>query len=141
MTEKAEVAMRARQALDIIVSALTLSIAAVPGVRAADGTWTGAAGTAWASAANWSGAGYPSGADTATFSGSGNGNTVIDLFGLSGIAFITFSSPGAAAYTLGAGSQTLVMGTGGRFQVEADTGNSQTVNAAVRLGTDAAAGA
>ncbi len=133
--------MRARQALDIIVSALTLSIAAVPGVRAADGTWTGAAGTAWASAANWSGAGYPSGADTATFSGSGNGNTVIDLFGLSGIAFITFSSPGAAAYTLGAGSQTLVMGTGGRFQVEADTGNSQTVNAAVRLGTDAAAGA
>jgi autotransporter-associated beta strand protein len=109
----------------------------------ADGAWSGAAGAAWTNDANWSASPYPGGADTATFNGAGNGNTVVDLGGLAGILNVTFAGSGVAGYTLGTSGvsgQTLVVGDGGLVQVAEDAGNSQTVNAAVRLGPDTAAG-
>ena len=117
-----------------------LAISVMQSVTAEDGTWTGGENSVWINSANWSGATHPgSGADeTATFDSAGNGNTTLDLTGLSVIDTIIFDTSSAAAYTLGtgaAGSQTLVFENGGEIVVESDVVNPQLVNAAVQLST------
>ena len=112
--------------------------------QAANGTWTGAdSNTYWTNSLNWSASPYPAGTQTATFSNGGNGQTTINLIGLTNIANVTFDTAGVAAYTLGSGavgSQTLVLTNNGMCQVTASAGASQTVNASVQLGTDRTAG-
>jgi autotransporter-associated beta strand protein len=106
---------------------------------AADAAWTGAENALWTNSANWSASPYPGSAtgETATFDGAGNGNTVIELDGFSGVRNITFGAH-AAAYTLGTSGQTLILGS----TLAADPGLAapQTVNAALQLGTDRASG-
>jgi len=120
--------------------------ASVCGVWAADGVWGGSASAVWADHVNWSAAYYPGygTGETATFNGAGNGNTTLSLLGLQSILNVVFESSGVAAYVIGTGganAQTLVMESGGLFRLGEDAGNGPTVNAAVRLGADTAAGA
>ena len=111
---------------------------ACPSVRAGSGSWTGAESAAWTNSQNWSASPYPAGANTATFNTAGNANTVIDLAGLSSIFNITFDTPSAAAYTLGAGSaneQTLTLENSGLVSIGSSVASSQAIQAALVLGT------
>ena len=108
-------------------------------VSAASGTWTGAEDVYWTNSANWGVSPFPSGNETATFTGAGNGNTALNLAGLSGIQFITFDTAGVAPYVLGTGpanSQTNILRDGGEILLTSSAGNSQSFNATVRLGPD-----
>lgn len=108
-------------------------------VHAASGSWTGTENALWTNSANWSASPYPGSAsgETATFDGAGNGNTSINLTGLSGVRNVAFGSS-AAAYTFGTAGQTLILGS----TVSAASGLAapQTFNAALQLGSDRAAG-
>jgi autotransporter-associated beta strand protein len=120
-----------------------LVLVAVRSVQAASGTWSGAANAVWANDANWSATPYPSGADVATFNSTGNGNTTIDLAGLSSIKTVVIDSASAAPYSLGLGGlngQTLVLENSGLISVTNGVVNAQRVDASVRLGTTTAAG-
>ena len=137
--------MKRRQSVTVsrVIALVALGFYSAHG---ASGTWTGADNSAWTNSANWSSSTYPgSGAgQTATFSGAGNGHAALDLLGLASIKYITFASPGVAAYTVGTGGangQTLTLEKNiGRILLSGDAANGQTVNAALRLGTDAATG-
>ncbi len=125
----------------LTVFALVTVCVCVERSLAASGAWTGAESAAWTNSANWSGASYPGSAagETATLDTAGNGNTVLDLLGLRSIRTITFSGAGAAAYTLGTGGangQTLTLESAGTLALSNSVVNSQTVNAAVLLGTN-----
>ncbi len=120
--------------------ALLLSCQTSP---AANGAWQGTEDAAWTNSANWSASPYPGSAvgESASFDGAGNGNTVIDLAGLSSLLAVTFGES-AAAYTLGAGgagAQLLTLENNGALTLEAAATADQTVNAAVSLGTNTAA--
>jgi autotransporter-associated beta strand protein len=122
-----------------IAVALVLS---VNGGFAASGTWNstapGSNGT-WTNSLNWSAAPAPYAADAALFNNAGNGQTTVDLAGLSFIKNILFDTPSVAAYTMGSGaanSQTLVLGDYGEIKLSATAANSQTFNCGVQLGLD-----
>jgi len=125
-----------------VAACATASILNFTHALAANGSWLGAEDAAWTNSANWSASPYPGNAvgESASFDGAGNGNTVIDLAGLSSILNVTFGQS-AAAYTLGAGavgSQTLTIENSGRIAMSANATADQTVSAAVRLGTTTA---
>ena len=116
----------------------------VSGLFAADGTWTGAESALWTNSANWSAAPYPGEGtgETAVFDGSGNGNTVVDLDGLSSIRWLTFDTPAAASYTLGSGGpggQTLALENSAYLSLLPPLSASQLVDATLQLGTNRAA--
>jgi autotransporter-associated beta strand protein len=116
-----------------------LSLALCLTAQADSGAWTGTENVSWTNSANWTASPFPSGSDEATFNGSGNANTVIDLTGLASILNITFDTASAAAYTLGSGGtngQTLTLENSGTMALSNTVANSQTVNAAVLLGTN-----
>ena len=113
------------------------------GAWATSGVWNGTVNTAWTNSANWSSVTYPSATDTALFNNSGNGQTLIDLAGLTSIRDITFNSPAVAAYTNGTGaanSQTLIMSDSGVITLTDTAANSQVFNAGLQLGTSTVAG-
>ncbi len=122
------------------VSAFVLASAVV--ANAASGTWNSTAPGSngfWTNSLNWSASPAPYAADAALFNNDGNGQTAIDLTGLSFIKTITFDSPAAAAYSVGSGaanSQTLVLGDYGEIKLSATAGNSQTFNCGIQLGLD-----
>jgi autotransporter-associated beta strand protein len=107
--------------------------------NASSGTWNGTADAFWTNSQNWSASPYPSGSQTATFDNSGSGRTEIDTAGLSLIKNITFSSAGAAAYTIGSGgarAQRLVLDSQSTVKLDATAANSQVFNANLQLGPD-----
>jgi autotransporter-associated beta strand protein len=122
---------------------LALASAAVFSVaihaHASNGAWNGSADSYWTNSLNWSASPFPSGTQTATFDSGGSGRTEIDVAGLSIIKGITFTSAGAAAYTVGAGgarAQTLVATSESIVKLDASAANSQVFNANVQLGPD-----
>lgn len=132
-----------RVSVHAILPALFFVSDALP---AADGSWLGTADSNWATPANWSASPVPGVGDTASFVGPGNGQVTISLGAGVTIYTVNFSNAAAAAYTIGAGavgSETLTLQVNGsiaQIYLLASTGNSQTVNAALRLGTNANAG-
>jgi len=110
--------------------------------HAANGVWNSTApgsNAFWTNSLNWSASPYPFGIDTASFTNGGNGQTTLDLAGLSFIKFVTYDTPSVGAYTNGTGaanSQTLVMGDGGELKLAGTAGNSQVFNCGVQLGLD-----
>jgi autotransporter-associated beta strand protein len=109
---------------------------------AANGVWYGTADSAWVNSANWSVSPYPSGADKATFNNTGNGNTTIDVSGLSSLLSIDFIT-GAGAYTIGSGgvnSQTLKLRNNSYVTLFASATNSQLFNAKIDLGAESTGG-
>ncbi len=109
--------------------------------RAASGTWNGTQDVYWTNSANWSVSPFPAGYETASFTGSGNGQTFINVAGLSSISNIVFDTANVVAYTLGAGaanSQNLVMANGGEFVLGSSAAAGQTFNSAIQLGPDGA---
>ena len=108
----------------------------------ANGTWSSTASGAngfWTNSLNWSASPYPVGADTALFATSGNGQTNIDIVGLSYIKYLTFDTSLVGPYTLGTGpanSETLVLADSGEIKLSAAAGNSQIFNGGVQMGTD-----
>lgn len=123
---------------------LAIAIAAALGaadlVRAATGVWDGSQDNTWAGAANWDINAVPVAGDAATFNGTGNGNTVIDLGAGVTIQSVLFDTNQASAYVLGSGAvgaQTLTLGNGGSFTMNAALINNQLINAALLLGADA----
>ena len=111
-------------------------------IYGASGTWNGTAPGAngfWTNSLNWSASPAPYGADAALFNNAGNGQTTVDLTGLSFIKNLTFDTSSVAAYTFGTGtanSQTLVLGDNGEIALSAAAGNSQVFNCGVQLGLD-----
>ena len=106
---------------------------------AASGAWTGTDNGSWTNSANWSAPPYPSGNDTASFTAAGNGQTTIDLAGLSSVKYIAFDSVNAAPYTIGAGganAQTLAAVAGGQISLSSTVAADQTVAAALQLPGD-----
>ena len=109
---------------------------------AANGTWSGTASGAnafWTNSLNWSASPYPVGPDTALFTTDGNGQTNIDIAGLSYLKYITFDTALVGPYTFGTGaanSQTLVLADSGEIKLSAAAGNSQIFNGGIQLGVD-----
>ncbi len=97
------------------------------------GTWNGTQDALWTNGANWSASPYPSGNDTATFDNAGNGNTAIDVAGLSSISNITFTGASVAPYTIGSGGQEVLLSAGSTILMTADAANSQSVQAGLLL--------
>ena len=107
---------------------------------AASQTWTGLTDAYWADA-NWLTA-VPGTGDTAIFNGIGNANTTLNLGSGVTIASTIFSTPSAAAYTIGSGSannQTLTLNDAGSITMNAGVANNELFNAGIILGTDATA--
>jgi autotransporter-associated beta strand protein len=105
---------------------------------AANGVWYGTEDSAWVNSANWSVSPYPSGVEKATFNNAGNGNTSIDVSGLSSLLSIDFIT-GAGAYTIGSGavnSQTLKLRNNSYVTFFASATNSQLFNAKIDLGAE-----
>ena len=107
--------------------------------NAANGTWTGGAGTTtWSTAGNWSG-GVPGTGNTATFNAAaGSGGAVISNAGVT-LGTLLFDTSSVAAYTIGSGavgSQTLTLDNGGAVTVNATVANNELINAAVTLGAN-----
>ena len=118
-----------------------LTLAGTLSLKAASGSWTGAADGTWADA-NWSATPVPGTGDTATFNGLGNGHTTIDLGGGVTIMNLLFDTGNAAAYTIGTGavgSQTLTLNNSGGITLNPTVANNQLFNAAIVLGTDSTA--
>ena len=101
--------------------------------HAASGSWNGTQDVMWTNSANWSASPYPSGSETATFDNAGNGNTTVDVGGLSSLLNLTFTGPSVSAYTIGTSGQKVTLLEGGIFQLAADAANSQTVQADLEL--------
>ncbi len=113
-----------------------LAILGAGAAYAASGTWNGTENGAWTNGANWSASPYPSGADTATFTNAGNGQTTLDLAGLSSIKSLTFDTATVVPYTIGAGGanvQTLVAPDAGAITLAPAAAADQTIAAAVQL--------
>lgn len=109
---------------------------------AANGIWQGTADSQWVNSANWSVSPYPSGTDKATFNNAGNGNTSIDVSGLSSLLSIDFIT-GAGAYTIGSGavnSQTLKLRNNSYISLFASATTSQLFNAKIDLGAESTGG-
>jgi len=105
---------------------------------AANGAWQGTVDSAWVNSANWNVSPYPSGVDKATFNNSGNGNTTIDVSGLSSLLSIDFITD-AGAYTIGSGavnSQTLKLRNNSYVTLFGSATNSQLFNAKIDLGAE-----
>jgi autotransporter-associated beta strand protein len=120
-----------------------MMLVATTAAWAASGVWNGTVDALWINSANWSTSPYPSGSETASINNAGNGQTTIDLAGLTSISSIIFDSPAVAAYTVGSGaanSQTLIMADGGVITLTDTAANSPVVNAGLQLGTTMAAG-
>ena len=106
-------------------------------------TWTGATDNTWAGA-NWSPS-NPGAIDTALFNASSatvNSNTTIDLGAGITVGNLTFDTANAAAYTIGngaVGSQSFTLNDAGVVTMTSTVRNSELINAAVTLGTDATA--
>ena len=111
-----------------LVMAVVAVVAGVSCSRAASGTWTGAAGNAWAVDGNWSAAPFPQGDETATFAAAGAGT--VDVSGLPDILSLVFSGP---SFTLGQTGQTLTWRNGGTITL-ASGASAQAVAANVTLG-------
>ena len=114
-----------------------IALLAAGAAHAATGVWVGAVDGYWTNSQNWSVSPYPSGGDVALFEYSGNGRTVIDVSGVSPVGNLTFGSPDAAAYTVGASgpaAQTLVLERVSSVKMDARCGNSQVIHAALQLG-------
>jgi len=110
-------------------------------LKAASGSWIGAADSTWAGA-NWSATPVPGTGDTATFIGAGGGHTTIDLGSGVTIMNLLFNTGSAAAYTVGngaVGSQTLTLNNSGGINLSSTVANNQLFNAAIVLGTDSTA--
>jgi autotransporter-associated beta strand protein len=121
-----------------------LRIAAVPAtvaailfhplaLRAASGSWNGTQDTMWTNSANWSASPFPSGSVTATFENAGNGNTSVNVDGLSTLLNLTFSGPSVAAYTIGSAGQKVTLLAGGTVWLAANAANDQTLQTALEL--------
>jgi len=103
--------------------------------HAASGYWNGTESVFWTNTANWSAA-YPSGGDTASFTNAGNGQTIIDLTGLSSIKSIAFDTSAVASYTIGSGganAQTLATAGDGQISLSATAAADQSFAAALQL--------
>ncbi len=106
--------------------------------------WSGTSGNTWSAATNWSSSPVPGTPTirTATFNNAGGVNDTIDLGTGVSINTVLFDTNAAAAYTLGsgaAGNQTLTLSHGGAITTSSTVTNSQRINAALKLGEDAAA--
>ena len=105
---------------------------------AANGVWYGIADNVWINSANWSVTPYPSGVDRATFNNAGNGNTTLDVAGLSSLLSIDFITA-AGAYTIGSGgvnNQTLKLRNNSYITLFASATNNQVFNAKIDLGAE-----
>jgi autotransporter-associated beta strand protein len=110
-------------------------------LKAASGSWTGAADNTWAGA-NWSAVPVPGTGDTATFNGAGGGHTTIDLGSGVTILNLLFNTGSAAAYTIGngsVGSQTLTLNNSGAITMNSTVASSELFNSTILLGTDSTA--
>ncbi|GAA5130891.1 autotransporter-associated beta strand repeat-containing protein [Luteolibacter yonseiensis] len=118
---------------------------------AASATWSGTTNATWATITNWQGppsvvpggvVGNLTPSDIATFNNAGNGNTVIDLAGMSPIGGLVFDTSSTASYTLGSGavgSQSLPFSSAGLLNLSNTVTTNQLVNANVSLSNAAAA--
>ncbi len=116
---------------------------AFPNAFGASATWNGTVDALWTNAANWSASPAPDVNDTATFNNAGNGRTNIDLSTGVTVSNIIFDTSSAAPYTIGtgaAGSQTLTLPSNAVITVNSTVTQPQVINAALSLGTNAAAG-
>lgn len=123
----------------LVTLALAMSVGWATVSQAASGCWNGTQNAVWTNSANWSALPYPSGNDTASFTNAGNGNTTIDLTGLSTIKAITFDTGTVAAHTIGSGgvgAQTLTVVTSGQIGLTSSVGVDQTFAATVQLPGD-----
>jgi autotransporter-associated beta strand protein len=121
--------------------ALAALVLAQPSVHAANANWIGGGTDAlWSNTSNWSASPVPGTGNTATFNAAaGAGGTVIDLGAGVTVNTITFTGPGFAAYTVGAGganAQSLTLnGTGNAgFSAGGTATTAQiTINAALTI--------
>lgn len=105
---------------------------------AANGVWYGTSDSVWVNGANWSASPHPSGVDRATFNNAGNGNTTLDVAGLSSLLSIDFITA-AGAYTIGSGgvnNQTLKLRNNSYITLFASATNNQVFNAKIDLGAE-----
>ena len=113
---------------------------------AANGTWnctTAGSNAYWTNSLNWSASPYPAGNQVASFSNAGNGQTTVNVEGLSVISNIVFDTVFAVPYTIGSGGvnqQTLVITNGAQIQLTSTANNSQLFNTTVLLGFDRSTG-
>ncbi len=131
----------AKRCLNLSAIVATVFLFGGSPARAASGMWNGTQDVYWTNSANWSLSPFPSGSETASFANSGNGQTVINLAGLSSISNIVFDTVDVVAYTLGAGaanSQNLIMANEGEFLLGASAATGQLFNSAIQLGPDGA---
>jgi len=80
-----------------------------------------------------------SGGDTNTFNNSGNGQTTLNVAGLTSILNKTFNTASVAPYVIGSNGvnqQTLIIANNGNIQITSRAANNPRVDAAVSLGTD-----
>ena len=128
----------------IIASVLAILLGGNSTARAQSDTWDGETNALWNTAANWVSNTVPGtvGGDIATFNGDGNGNTIIDLGGVTTNGGITFDSASAAAYTIGvAGVDSLHLAqtadtteNDALIKVESSVTNDQTIAADIVMG-------
>jgi fibronectin-binding autotransporter adhesin len=113
---------------------------------AATYSWAGSTDGNWADE-NWLLGGtltpaVPGSGDTAIFNNAGNGNTAISLGSGVTVQNILFDTNNVAAYTIGTGavgSQSLVLNDAGSILVTYPVTQSETIDAALTLGTDGSA--
>ncbi len=107
-------------------------------LHAAIVTWTGLDGNPnWSDGNNWNPTAPPASTDQAEFNNSGNGQTTVNLGGSQSAGSINFDT-GAAAYTIGAASDTLSLsGATGVVVIGASVTSSQAVNSSITLANSA----